>query len=80
VPRRLAVAVALLVFAVCLLCGMSADNSFAETVRRALIAMVVTLVIALTVAAMGQRMLEENLRANAKKSEISETKQGPQDR
>lgn len=76
-PRRIAVAVALLAFAVCLVCGMSAGNSFAETVRRALIAMFATLVIALVAAGMGQRMLNENLRAEEKKSEISETKPGP---
>ena len=78
--RRLAVAVALIVFAVCLLCGMSVDNTFAETIRRALIAMFVTLVIGLIVGAMGQKMLEENIRALEKKPEDSEAKQEPQDR
>lgn len=76
-PRRIAVAVALVAFAVCLVCGMSAGNSFAEIVRRALIAMFATLVIALVAAAMGQRMLNEKLRAEEKKSENSDTKPGP---
>ena len=79
-PRRLAVAVALLVFALCLACGMAADNSFNETVARALKAMFATLVVGLIVGAMAQRMLEENLKEMAKKSEISEAKPQPRDR
>ena len=79
-PRRLAVAVALVVFAVCLLCGMAAENSFAETVRRALIAMFVTLVVGLVVGAMGQKMLEENVAALEKKSQDSEAKPDGGDR
>lgn len=79
-PRRLAVAVALMVFAVCLLCGMVAQNTFTETVRRALIAMFVTLAIGLVVGAMGQKMLEENVKQLAKKSENSEAKPDSKDR
>ena len=78
-PLRFPVAMALLVFAVCLVCGMAADNSFAETVRRGLIAMVATLVIGLVVGAMAQKMLEEN-RQLQKKSELSETKPPAKDR
>jgi len=80
VPRRLAVAVALLAFALCLACGMAADNSFNETVARALKAMFATLVVGLIVGAMAQKMLEENLKELAKKSEISEAKTQPSDR
>jgi hypothetical protein len=80
VPRRLAVAVALLVFAVCLVSGMAAENSFAETIRRALIGMFVTLVVGLVVGAMGQKMLEENVAGPEKKSQDSETKPQAGDR
>ena len=79
-PRRLAVAVALLAFTVCVICGMAAENSFAETLRRALIAMFVTLAVALIVGFMGQKMLEENVKTLMKKSEVSETKPEPKDR
>lgn len=79
-PRRLAVAVALLVFAVCLVSGMAAENSFAETVRRALIGMFVTIVVGLIVGAMGQKMLEENVAGREKKSQDSETKPQAGDR
>lgn len=79
-PRRLAVAVALVVFALCLACGMAADNSFNETVSRALKAMFATLVVGLIVGAMAQKMLEENLKDLATKSEISEAKPRPKDR
>ena len=79
-PRRLALAVALMVFAVCLFSGLMAENTFAETVRRALMAMFVTLAIGLVIGAMGQRMLEENLKQLEKKSQTSEAKQEPIDR
>lgn len=78
--RRLAVAVALVAFAVCLLCGMTAENSFAEIIRRGLYAMVVTLVVGLVIGAAAQRMLNENLQALEKKSGNSEAKPESQDR
>jgi hypothetical protein len=80
VPRRLGVAVAMLVFALCVLCGMAADNSFTETVARALKAMFGTLVVGLIVGAMAQKMLEENLKELARKSEVSEAKTPRRDR
>ena len=73
-PRRLGVAVAMVVFALCVLCGMAADNSFTETVARALKAMLATLVVGLIVGAMAQKMLDENLKELARKSELSEAK------
>ena len=79
-PRRLAVAVALLVFAVCLVSGIAADTSFVETVRRALIGMFVTLVVGLVVGAMAQKMLQENVAALEKKSQDSEAKPQAGDR
>ena len=65
--RRIAGAMALLVFAVCLVTGTQAGNTFGTTVTRALIAMGVTLVIGLVVGAMAQAMLNENIEAEAKK-------------
>lgn len=78
-PRRLAVAVAFIVFSVCLICGMMADNTFVGTLERALKAMFVTLIVGLVIGAMGQKMLEENVKQMAKQSENSE-KQEPKDR
>lgn len=78
--RRLAASVALVVFAVCLLCGLAAGNTFARTTSRALEAMFVTLVVGLIVGAMGQKMLEDNVKDLKNKSEFSETKPEPKDR
>ena len=79
-PRRLAAAVSLIVFSVCLLSGMLAGNTFVETVRRALVGMFVTLGIGLVVGFMAQKMLEENVKQLEAKSEISEAKPEPKDR
>lgn len=79
-PRRLAVVIALVVFAVCILSGMVAENTFAETLRRALIGMFGTLVIGLVVGSMAQKMLDENARQLEKKPEESETKIEPKGR
>jgi predicted dinucleotide-utilizing enzyme len=76
----MAVAVALIVFALCLVLGLAADNSFTETVSRALKAMFGTLVIGLVVGAMAQKMLEENIKQLAKKSQIQEAKPQTKDR
>ena len=65
--QRIAVALALVVFVVCLLCGASADNPFGTVVTRALLAMLGTLVIGLVLGAMGQRMLDENLKLEEEK-------------
>jgi NhaP-type Na+/H+ or K+/H+ antiporter len=78
--RRMAVSVALVAFAICILVGMQAENSFSTTVMRALLAMAVTLVIGLVVGAIGNRMLEENLEPPKKNLEIPEAKDGATDR
>jgi cation transporter-like permease len=80
VPRRLAVVVALVVFAVCLLAGMMAENTFVETVRRALLAMFATLVIGLIIGVMAQRMLDENAKQLENGPEKSPTKVETPDR
>jgi NhaP-type Na+/H+ or K+/H+ antiporter len=79
-PRRMAVAVAMVVFAVCLVAGLEADNTFAETVRRALIGMFATLVIGLVVGVMGQKMLEENVKQSVEKSDFPEANPEADDR
>jgi hypothetical protein len=71
---------ALVVFAVCLLIGLQAGNTFAETVSRGLKAMVVTLAIGMIVGIMAQKMLEENAKDLTKKLEISDTKPKANDR
>jgi len=64
VSKRLAAAMSLIVFTVCLLVGMQSTNSFGTTIQRALTAMVATLIIGLIIGAMAQRMLDENLKAH----------------
>lgn len=66
----------LIAFAICLLIGaFEADNSFATTVQRALLAMVITLFVGLLIGAMAQKMLDENLKHHEEKSEISTKKE-----
>lgn len=59
--RRLAASLSLLVFATCLVAGLQADNPLATVLSRALLAMAGTLVIALIVGTMAQRMIDENV-------------------
>ena len=67
-PHRLAASLALLIFAACLwVGGIHAGNPFTTTVLRALLAMAGTYVIGLIVGTMGQKMIEENVKAAEKK-------------
>lgn len=66
--RRMAGSLALLVFAVCLVAGMNAGNSTATVLSNALLAMAVTFFVGLVVGAMAQKMLDENVSAEAAKS------------
>ena len=67
-PQKLASTLALLAFAACLVVGgVHAGNSFGTTIQRALLAMAGTYVIGLIVGAMGQKMIEENVKAAQKK-------------
>jgi hypothetical protein len=66
VPQRLAASLAVLTFAVCLVVGgLQAGNTFTTTVTRALVAMAGTFVVGLVVGAMGQRMLDDNVKQAA---------------
>ena len=79
--RRIAATLSIIAFAVCLLIGaFEANNGFTTVVQRALVAMVVTLAIGLVVGSMAQKMLDENLKAQETKTEISSTKTEGSDR
>ena len=79
--RRIAATLSLIAFAICLLIGaFQAENGFATTVQRALVAMVVTLVVGLVVGAMAQKMLDENLKTEESKSQIQSSKTEGADR
>ena len=79
--KRISATLSLIAFAVCLLIGVfEADNTFATTVQRALVAMVVTLVVGLVIGTMAQKMLDENLKAHEEKLENSPTKTEGADR
>ena len=65
--NRIAAALSLLVFTVCVIAGGSAGNPFSTVVSRALLAMAATMVIGLIVGAMAQKMLDENLKTDEEK-------------
>lgn len=80
-PRRIAASLALIAFVICLLIGgLEADNTFATTVGRALVAMAGTFVIGLVLGAMAQRMIEENLKREAEKLKNSQVETRPDGR
>ena len=66
-PRRFAAVSALVVFSLCLLLGMRAENTFSTTVSRALVAMAGTFVVGLVLGSIAQRMLDENLKSEEEK-------------
>jgi len=68
----MAAVMSLIVFALCLVVGgLEAGNPFTTTVRRALVAMVGTLIIGLVVGAGFRAMLRENLVQEEKKLKLS---------
>lgn len=68
--QRIAGALALVVFTVCLCSGASAGNAFGTVVARALLAMLGTMVIGLVIGWMAQKMLDENLKISEEKLKI----------
>ena len=78
--RKIAAASALLVFAISVLLGLHAENTFSTTLSRALQAMAATFVIGLVVGVMADKMVEEHLSASEKKLKNSEAKTGAEDR
>ena len=80
-PQRLAAALALLMFALCLVIGVvQAGNTFTTAVGRALVAMAGTFVIGLIAGAMGQKMLDDNAKIEAEKLKENEAKSVMEDR
>ena len=65
--RRMAAALSLVVFAVCVIAGLNAGNSFETVLTKALLAMAATFGVGLVVGGMAQKMLDENLAAEAAK-------------
>jgi hypothetical protein len=80
-PQRIASILSLLVFAACLVIGgIEADNTFATTVYRALVAMAGTFIVGLLLGFVAQKMLEENLMFERKKLENKPTETDSSDR
>lgn len=71
--RRMAAAMSMIVFAICLLAGLSAGNPPATILYKALVAMVGTLVIGLLVGVMAEKMLDENIKALKPPAPLPET-------
>jgi hypothetical protein len=63
----MAAALSLVVFAVCVIAGLNAGNSFETVLTKALLAMAATFGVGLVVGGMAQKMLDENLAAEAAK-------------
>ena len=78
--RKIATASALLVFAVSILLGMAAENTFTTTVSRALQGMAITFVVGMVIGAMAERMVQENLSRTSGKNKNSEVKPPPESR
>ena len=79
-PRKIAGAMALIAFALCLVMGIEAENDFSTTLVRALKALAVTFMVGWIIGMMAQRMLEENLSPPVKKPENDKSKPSAQDR
>lgn len=65
--QRIAAAMALVVFVVCLMAGINAGNPLHTILMRALLAMGGTLFIGLVIGSMAQKMLDENLKIEEEK-------------
>jgi hypothetical protein len=63
----MAATLALVVFAVCVIAGLAAGNSFDTVLTKALLAMAATFAVGLVVGVMAQKMIDENLAAEAGK-------------
>ena len=64
--RRIAASMALVAFAVCILVGLQAQNTFSGILSNAILALVVTFAVGLVIGTMAQKMLEENLADRAR--------------
>jgi len=68
---RIAASISLIAFAMCLVEGLRAENSFITVVGRALLALVVTLVVGLILGVMIDKMLAENVVQTSKPEKSS---------
>jgi hypothetical protein len=73
----MAAALALVVFAVCVIAGMGAGNSFETVLTKALGAMAATFAVGLVVGVMAQKMIDENLAAEAARTAGAEAGKSP---
>jgi hypothetical protein len=69
--RRIAATFGLIVFAMCLIEGLRAENPFGTVVLRALLGLVVTFGVGLILGGMAEKMLSENLAQPAKAEKSS---------
>jgi hypothetical protein len=76
--QRIAGALSLIVFAICVAIGISAGNPFATVIQRALLAMLGMLFIGLIVGAMAQKMLDENMKIEEEKLK-NDSRNSPQE-
>ena len=70
--RKIAAALSLVVFAVCLTAGLGAGNSFSGVLSKALLGMAATFVVGMVVGAIAQKVIDENLAAEAGKLAAAE--------
>lgn len=70
-PTRIAGACALLGFAIAILLGLAAENTFATTVWRALVTMAGTFAVGLVLGAMLDKMAQESQALRLEKKEKS---------
>lgn len=78
--RRLAAAMSLVAFTICVMAGLIQENTFSTTIARAMVAMVITFVIGLAVGAMAEKMLNENVMREEEKLKELEAKKQAVDR
>ena len=78
--RRIAATTSLVAFALSLIVGLQAGNTFSTTVFRAMAAMGCTFLLGLLLGVMAERMLEENALATEKKLKDLQSESAAEDR
>ena len=79
-PTRIASACGLLGFAIAILLGLAAQNTFATTVWRALVTMAGTFAVGLVIGAMAEKMAKESEALKFVKKEKSSEEKTASDR
>lgn len=76
--QQIAATLSLIAFSVCLLIGrMEAGNSFATTVWRAVVAMIVTLFVGTVLGMMAKAMVEETVKKEKEKEKVKNNQVKP---